>query len=201
MFCWVENFEYVCVCGWLVGRLGSNWGRHLTVCAKDSVASPALSFRHVYIVYDCCLSDRFNLNWLHASKKERTDNGEHSSISTMRHVTVKNCWKLIWAVQQLVISVLSDSMINCHHAHLRHLSCLSKPRLITVREAQVGQHSQYGRETYHLSSSVCLCLTHTNTLICNNLAIWILFEDTLWGTNVWRKGSDTSCGESLCNNI
>lgn len=81
----------------------------------------------------------------------------------MGHVTVKNCWKLIQAVQQLVISVLSDSMINCHRAHLYHLSCLGKPCLITVREAQVGQHSLYGRETCHLSSSLSVFVSLTQT--------------------------------------
>lgn len=158
----------------------------MTVYEKDSEASPALSFRHVYIVYDCCLSDRFNLNWLDALKKERTDNGGHSSISTMRHVAVKNCRKLIGAVKQHVIFVLPDSMINCHGGHLDRLSCLSKPRLITVREAQDGQCLLYGRGTYHLSSSLSASLTQTHSFVTILLSEYCL---------------STMCGEQILHYI
>lgn len=57
----------------------------------------------------------------------------------MRHVAARNCRKLIGAAKQLVIFVLADSLINCYCGHLDHLSCLSEPRFITVREARDGQ--------------------------------------------------------------
>lgn len=81
----------------------------------------------------------------------------------MRHVAVKNCRKLIQAVKQLVIFVLPDSMMNCGWGHLDHLSCLGKPHLITVREAQDGQRLLERRGTRHLPSALSLPLSDQHT--------------------------------------
>lgn len=88
----------------------------------------------------------------------------------MRHVAVENCRKLIQAVKQLVIFVFPDSMMNCHGGHLDHLSCLGKPHLITVREAQDGQRLLYRQGAYHLpfSLSIVLSLTQTHTHLCQS---------------------------------
>lgn len=151
----MNGLECVRLSGWQVAG-GDIWR------TRDLKASPTL---FIIDFIDCS-----RLNWLYALKKEGTDNGEHWSISTMRHVSVEIRRKLIQAVKQLVIFVLPDSMMNCHRGHLDHLSCLGKPHLITVRESRDGQQLLYRRETYHLlfSLSVFLSLTQTHTHLCQS---------------------------------
>lgn len=88
IICWIENFGgfwlFVCMLQacWQLREISDSWWTH------DSEASPAVLFRPTYNWFLSC-SCSSNLNWLDALKKERTDNGEWCTISTMRHAAVK----------------------------------------------------------------------------------------------------------------
>lgn len=86
IICWIENFGgfwlFVCMLQacWQLREISDSWW------TRDSQASPAVLFRPAYNWFLSCSS---NLNRLDALKKERTDNGEWCTISTMRHAAVK----------------------------------------------------------------------------------------------------------------
>lgn len=162
---WMENLhgmknKRVCV------YIGGNSGRHPTLYKHTTEPSPSLSFRYFYIVHDRRFNDRFGLN--SAAWKNRPLMEDIALFQTTRHVAARNCRKLIGAAKQLVIFVLADSLINCRCGHLDHLSCLSEPRFITVREARDGKGLLCGRATAIVS--VFSRPARSMTLICDAAA-------------------------------